>query len=120
MGWSFHWAASFGSDFNYDFGVSLTKEEWESGATDYNFRAVDFRPAEEIPALAEWASTVGTDFATYRREGAGGSAFTLEEGGVYHTYSADERGGGGLLGMDQWLPRTPHRRNQKRLRGRAR
>src|SRR5215831_9542392 len=37
MGWSFPWASSFGSDFNYEFHVTHTKEEWRSGAVDYNF-----------------------------------------------------------------------------------
>src|SRR6202035_3259237 len=41
MGWSFPWASSSGSDFNYDFGVAHTKEEWESGAVEYNFRVTD-------------------------------------------------------------------------------
>ena len=40
MGWSFPWASSFGSDFNYDFHVSHTEEEWQSGAVEYNFRTV--------------------------------------------------------------------------------
>jgi predicted dithiol-disulfide oxidoreductase (DUF899 family) len=112
MGWSFPWASSFDSDFNYDFEVSHTKERWQSGAVEYNFRAVDFRPAEESPALAEWASSVGTDFATYRREGPGVSAFALEDGVVYHTYSAYERGVDGLWGMYQWLDRAPLGRNE--------
>jgi predicted dithiol-disulfide oxidoreductase (DUF899 family) len=112
MGWSFPWASSFDSDFNYDFHVSHTGEEWQSGATEYNFRAMDFRPAEEIPALAELASTVGTDFATYRREGPGVSAFALEDGVVYHTYSAYERGVDGLWSMQQWLDRAPLGRNE--------
>src|SRR6266446_5759821 len=38
MGWSFPWASSFDSDFNYDFHVSHTDEEWRSGAVEYNFR----------------------------------------------------------------------------------
>jgi predicted dithiol-disulfide oxidoreductase (DUF899 family) len=38
MGWSFPWASSFGSDFNYDFDVSLTEEQERSGAFEYNFR----------------------------------------------------------------------------------
>src|SRR2546427_4973582 len=112
MGWSFPWASSFESDFNYDFHVSHTEEEWDSGAVEYNFREVDFRPAEESPVLAEWASTVGTDFATYRREGPGVSAFTLEDGVVYHSYSAYERGIDGLWGMYQWLDRAPLGRNE--------
>src|SRR5919107_5371583 len=39
MGWSFPWASSFGGDFNHDFHVTHTKEEWQSGAVDYNFRS---------------------------------------------------------------------------------
>jgi predicted dithiol-disulfide oxidoreductase (DUF899 family) len=112
MGWSFPWASSSESDFNHDFHVTHTKEEWQSGATEYNFRAVDFRPAEESPALAEWASMVGTDFATYRREGPGVSAFALEDGVVHHTYSAYERGVDGLWSMNQWLDRAPLGRNE--------
>jgi predicted dithiol-disulfide oxidoreductase (DUF899 family) len=112
MGWSFPWASSFESDFNYDFRVTHTKEEWDSGAVDYNFRTVDFRPAEEIPVLAEWASTVGTDFATYRREGPGLSAFVLEDGVVYHTYSSYERGVDVIWGMNQLLDRAPFGRNE--------
>src|SRR4030088_1743379 len=38
MGWSFPWASAFDSDFNHDFHVSHTKEEWESGVVEYNFR----------------------------------------------------------------------------------
>ena len=40
MGWSFPWASSFDSDFNYDFQASHTKEEWEPGAVEYNFRTL--------------------------------------------------------------------------------
>src|SRR5258706_5458330 len=46
MGWSFPWASSFGSDFNHDFQVAHTREEWQSGAVEYNFRERDFRPPE--------------------------------------------------------------------------
>ncbi len=112
MGWSFPWASSFEGDFNYDFHVTHTKEEWESGAVDYNFRTVDFRPAEQSPAAAEFASRTGTDFATYRREGPGMSAFVLEDGVVYHTYSTYERGVDALWGMYQWLDRAPLGRNE--------
>jgi predicted dithiol-disulfide oxidoreductase (DUF899 family) len=112
MGWSFPWASSFDSDFNYDLHVSHNEEEWQSGAVEYNYRTVDFRPAEESPVLAEWASTVGTDFATYRREGPGVSAFALKDGVVYHTYSAYERGFDGLWAMYQWLDRAPLGRNE--------
>jgi predicted dithiol-disulfide oxidoreductase (DUF899 family) len=115
MGWSFPWASSFDSDFNYDFHVSHTAEEWQSGAVDYNFRSVDLRPPEagELnPALAEIASSVGTDWPTYRREGPGVSAFALEDGVAYHTYSAYGRGVDGVWGMYQWLDRAPLGRNE--------
>jgi predicted dithiol-disulfide oxidoreductase (DUF899 family) len=113
MGWSFPWASSFESDFNYDFHVSHTNDEWQSGAVEYNFRTVDFRPWEESPELAEFFGTsVGTDFRTYRLEGPGMSAFALEDGVVYLTYSAYERGIDVLWGMYQWLDRAPLGRNE--------
>src|ERR1700681_3680230 len=43
MGWAFPWASSHGSDFNHDFQAAHTKEEWTSGAVEYNFREVDLR-----------------------------------------------------------------------------
>src|SRR5229473_3630973 len=82
MGWSFPWASSYGSDFNYDFHVSHTAQEWQAGAVDYNFRTMDFRqPAgQDNPFIATLTSAVGTDWETYRREGPGMSAFALEDG----------------------------------------
>jgi predicted dithiol-disulfide oxidoreductase (DUF899 family) len=115
MGWSFPWASSSDSDFNYDFHVTHTKEEWQSGAVEYNFRSMDVRPSEtgaEIPFLTQIASSVGTDWPTYRQQGPGMSAFVLEEGVVYHTYSTYERGLDGLWGMFQWLDRAPLGRNE--------
>jgi predicted dithiol-disulfide oxidoreductase (DUF899 family) len=117
MGWSFPWASSFDSDFNYDFHVAHTKEEWQSGAVEYNFRSVDFRLPEgqESPFITEITASVGTDWPTYRREGPGVSAFVLEDGVVYRTYSAYERGIDGLWGMYQWLDRAPLGRNETGL-----
>jgi predicted dithiol-disulfide oxidoreductase (DUF899 family) len=54
----------------------------------------------------------GTDVATYTRERPGMSAFALEDGVVYHTYSAYARGLDGLWGMYQWLDRAPKGRNE--------
>ena len=68
--------------------------------------------AELWPWLDEIASTVGADWGTYRREGPGMSAFALEDGAVYHTYSAYERGFDVLWGMYQWLDRAPRGRNE--------
>jgi predicted dithiol-disulfide oxidoreductase (DUF899 family) len=117
MGWSFPWASSFESDFNYDFGVAHTAAEWQSGAVDYNFRSMDVRPSAsgEDPMLIEIASSVGTDWPTYRQEGPGMSAFILDDGVVYHTYSTYERGLDILWGMYQWLDRAPLGRNETGL-----
>jgi len=112
MGWSFPWASSFEGDFNYDFNVSHTQQEWQSGAVDYNFGTADYRPAEQNPVLIEIASGAGTDPATYRKEGPGISAFALEGGVVYHTYSAYARGVDGIWGMYAWLDRAPLGRNE--------
>jgi predicted dithiol-disulfide oxidoreductase (DUF899 family) len=113
MGWSFPWASSFDSDFNYDFKVAHTTEQQQSGVVEYNFRATDVRSSEageEI--LAEIASGVGTDWPTFTREAPGVSAFALDDGVVYHTYSAYARGLDGLWGMYQWLDRAPLGRNE--------
>jgi predicted dithiol-disulfide oxidoreductase (DUF899 family) len=115
MGWSFPWACSFVSDFNHDFQVAHTEQEWNSGTVEYNFRSTDLRPqeGEESRARDEFAaSIVGTDWETFRQEGPGMSAFALEDGVVYHTYSAYARGLDGLWGMYQWLDRAPLGRNE--------
>ncbi|WP_155368584.1 DUF899 domain-containing protein [Catellatospora vulcania] len=115
MGWSFPWASSFGGDFNHDFHVTHTEEEWQSGAVDYNFRSMNVRPSasgEELPFLNQIASSVGTDWPTYRRQGPGMSAFVLDDGVVYHTYSTYERGVDAIWGMYQWLDRAPLGRNE--------
>ena len=115
MGWSFPWASSFDSDFNYDFHVTHTREEWQSGAVEYNFRTVDLRlpeTGEENPFVAAITSSVGTDWPTYRTEGPGMSAFALDDGVIYHTYSTYERGVDALWGMYPWLDRAPLGRNE--------
>ncbi len=115
MGWSFPWASSFGSDFNYDFDTSVTEEQQRSGVVEYNFRREDVKPRLEAGKegpLAEIAASTGTDWATYTREQPGMSAFALEDGVVYHTYSAYARGVDGLWGMYQWLDRAPLGRNE--------
>jgi predicted dithiol-disulfide oxidoreductase (DUF899 family) len=114
MGWSFPWASSYGSDFNFDFGVAHTKEEWEAGAAAYNFADQDLRPAPDAKGSMDAFSQaiVGTDWETYRREGPGMSAFVLQDGAVYHTYSTYSRGLDILWGMYQWLDRAPLGRNE--------
>ena len=115
MGWSFPWASSHESDFNYDFQAGYTEEQQQSGAGVYNFGTSDLAsPAEvgEEGPLAEWAAATGTDWRTYAREAPGMSAFVLDDGVVYHTYSAYARGLDALWGMYQWLDRAPRGRNE--------
>ena len=114
MDWSFPWASSFGSDFNYDFQVSFTKEQQQSRVVEHNFRAMDTRSdLVDSQTLAVY----GTDAATTTREAPGMSAFALEDGVVYHTYSAYTRGLDALWGMYQWLDRAPRGRNETLVRG---
>jgi predicted dithiol-disulfide oxidoreductase (DUF899 family) len=115
MGWTFPWASSFGGDFNYDFKVAMTPEQWDSGTGEYGFRTEDLRPGtdEQKTRLDEFAARMaGTDWATYRQEGPGISAFAMQDGDVYHTYSAYNRGVDGIWGMYQLLDRAPLGRNE--------
>jgi predicted dithiol-disulfide oxidoreductase (DUF899 family) len=115
MGWSFPWASSFGSDFNFDFNVSVTEEQQREGIVEYNYRPVDTKPVLEAgadSAVAQVAAMTGTDTAAFTRQAPGMSAFALEDGVVYHTYSAYARGLDGLWGMYQWLDRAPKGRNE--------
>ena len=125
MGWTFPWASSHGSDFNFDFNVSITEEQQREGGYEYNYRPGTARqpprgegPVAEIPSRSTpdgpttFAAMSGTDAATYTRERPGMSAFVLEDGVVYHTYSTYARGLDGLWGMYQWLDRAPKGRNE--------
>jgi predicted dithiol-disulfide oxidoreductase (DUF899 family) len=114
MGWTFPWASSSGSDFNADFSVGFTEQQQREGGIDYNYR-------NELPMVwspsagsgaALHATMCGTDVATYIRERPGVSTFVLEDGVVYHTYSAYARGIDALWGMYQWLDRAPRGRNE--------
>ena len=113
MGWSFPWASSLDSDFNVDFNVRFTEEQQRNGGIEYNYRreaAWQLRGGEG--PVVEIAAMTGTDAATYTRERPGMSAFALEDGVVYHTYSAYARGLDGLWGVYQWLDRAPKGRNE--------
>ena len=115
MGWTFPWASSFGSDFNFDFDASFTEEQQREGI-EYNYQREE--PAAEIPSRSTpdgptlFAAMSGTDVNTYTRERPGMSAFALEDDIVYHTYSTYARGLDGLWGMYQWLDRAPKGRNE--------
>jgi predicted dithiol-disulfide oxidoreductase (DUF899 family) len=113
MGWTFPWASSFGDDFNADFSVRFTEEQQREGRVDYNYRREGPWQARSADAPGEKiAAMSGVDAATYTRERPGMSAFVLEDGIVYHTYSTFSRGLDGLWGMYQWLDRAPKGRNE--------
>jgi predicted dithiol-disulfide oxidoreductase (DUF899 family) len=116
MGWTFPWASSSGSDFSFDFQTAHTAEQQRSGPVDYNFTTLDMRPSLDLspddPWVAQLAGPTGTDWATYRRESPGLSTFVLEDGVIYHAYSAYARGIDSLWGMYQWLDRAPLGRNE--------
>jgi predicted dithiol-disulfide oxidoreductase (DUF899 family) len=94
MGWRFPWVSSFGSDFNYDFGVSFSKEDLAKGSVFYNFTEIAAAQAnDELPGL---------------------SAFIKEGDDVYHTYSSYARGPEELIGTLMILDRAPKGRNEGR------
>ncbi|GLH78477.1 hypothetical protein SSBR45G_33860 [Bradyrhizobium sp. SSBR45G] len=114
MGWSFPWASSASSDFNFDFNVAITEEQQRQGGTEYNYRNSPPMTPSDVPAMvAEVAAGTGTDGATFMRDRPGMSAFILEDGIVYHTYSSYARGLDGLWGAYQWLDRAPKGRNEQ-------
>jgi predicted dithiol-disulfide oxidoreductase (DUF899 family) len=96
MGWSFPWASSGRSSFNFDFNVSFTADSVATGQSH------NFRPLEG------WQ----LDPSNLPFEGPGVSAFALADGATYHTYSAYSRGLDALWNMWQWLDRAPLGRNE--------
>jgi predicted dithiol-disulfide oxidoreductase (DUF899 family) len=93
MGWTFPWVSSFGNDFNFDYKVSSTEER---PMLEYNFREVPEEMRQNGPG-----------------ELPGMSTFVIEDGVVYHAYSAFARGLDAMWGMYQWLDRTPLGRNEQ-------
>jgi predicted dithiol-disulfide oxidoreductase (DUF899 family) len=118
MGWTFPWASSATSDFNRDFKVWFTEAQQRQGGVDYNYRRepdAAWREGKEGGGEAaedKIAAMCGTDAATFQRDMPGMSAFALDDGVVYHTYSAYARGLDVLWGSYQWLDRAPKGRNE--------
>jgi predicted dithiol-disulfide oxidoreductase (DUF899 family) len=115
MGWTFPWASSGGSDFNADFNIAFTEAQQREGDIEYNYRrepGFKDRPDQQGGESAAHAVMCGTDLATYQRDRPGLSAFVLEDGGVYHTYSTYARGLDALWGSYPWLDRAPKGRNE--------
>ena len=106
MGWSIPWVSSGESDFSSDYGFSSTKEqtaEW----------LVPMIESGLMPPIVEHnARSTGTDPVSYLSEGFGFSAFVLEDGVVYYTYSTTGRGVEFLMGYYPILDRAPNGRDE--------
>jgi predicted dithiol-disulfide oxidoreductase (DUF899 family) len=117
MGWTFPWASSHGGDFNLDFSASFTKEQQREGL-EYNFHReppLQWRAGQgggSDGPRAQFAAMCGIDAPTFGRDRPGMSAFVLEDGIVYHTYSTYARGVEGIWGAYPWLDRAPKGRNE--------
>ncbi|REJ82169.1 MAG: DUF899 domain-containing protein [Acidobacteria bacterium] len=94
MGWSFPWVSSLGTTFNYDYGVSVSDDDMEAGATSYNYREID--PGE-------------------LRERPGMSVFVRRGDDVFHTYSTYARGLDRLNAAYQVLDMVPRGRDENDL-----
>jgi len=92
MGWRFNWVSSFGSDFNFDYHVSFTKEQLAQETVEYNYGPTHF-PSEEAP---------------------GASVFYKDaDGQVFHTYSTYARGLDILVGTYNFLDMAPKGRDEQ-------
>ena len=94
MGWSFKWVSSFGNDFNFDYQVSMTKDEQGKGKVYYNYDFTEF-PSDERPGLSVF--------------------YKSGDGQIVHTYSAYARGLDILLPAYNFLDMTPKGRNEDAL-----
>jgi predicted dithiol-disulfide oxidoreductase (DUF899 family) len=117
MGWSFPWASSAGGDFNADFNVFFTDAQREAGTIEYNYRknsSISGAMKTKFPEpVKQFAAVCGTDAPTYVQDRPGMSAFIIEDGVIYHTYSAYARGVDGIWSMYPWLDRAPKGRNEQ-------
>jgi predicted dithiol-disulfide oxidoreductase (DUF899 family) len=91
MGWKAKWVSSYGTDFNYDFHVSFTKEELATGKIYYNYAMVE-DGFDELPGLSVF--------------------YKNEAGEVFHTYSSYARGNEEVIGAFIYLDITPKGRNE--------
>jgi predicted dithiol-disulfide oxidoreductase (DUF899 family) len=95
MGWRFPWYSSFGTDFNYDYQVSLHPEDQGKDKVYYNYEMVEF-PADERPGLSVF--------------------FKDADGEIFHTYSTYARGLDILVGAYNFLDMVPKGRDEDGLK----
>jgi predicted dithiol-disulfide oxidoreductase (DUF899 family) len=108
MGWTFPWYPSLGSDFNYDFQVSLDEE---ARPVEHNYRN-----KQEAEMVGKWVPEKGEYpglSVFYRGEGENEGEGAGEGKRVYHTYSTYARGLEMMLGTYKLLDVTPLGRQEK-------
>jgi predicted dithiol-disulfide oxidoreductase (DUF899 family) len=81
MGWKFPWVSTYESEFPFDFGLALNREQMAG------IEEIQEMIKEPPDWLQEWSQSVGTGLESGLAEGPGWIAFALEDGVVYHTYS---------------------------------
>ncbi len=97
MGWRFQWVSSFGSDFNFDYQVSATKEALAGGKTCYNYDEDSRFTGEERPGA--------------------GVFYKNPAGEIFHTYSTYGRGlGRVLIGAYNWIDLAPKGRDEANVK----
>ncbi len=101
MGWGFPWASSYGNDYNFDLEISRPEQETRQLL------------AGGVPPVAtRLAQECGTEPAAYLSETPVLSAYALENGTVYLTYSTTARGLEFMMGYYGFLDRVPLGRNE--------
>ena len=104
MGWKFSWASSYESDFNTDVGFSSSLEQTREAIEPM---------LDQLPAVAfRNAQVAGTDIYGYLTELFGFTAFSLEDGVIYQTYSTTGRGVEFLMPYYGILDRAPKGRDE--------
>ena len=95
MGWHFPWVSSQDSDFNYDYGVSFTKEQLDKSELPYNYTLITEKryQSEELPGLSVF--------------------YKDPSGAIFHTYSTYARGLDSIIGANHFLDLTPKGRNER-------
>jgi predicted dithiol-disulfide oxidoreductase (DUF899 family) len=94
MGWGFPWVSSYGSDFNFDFGVSFTPEEKARNEATYNYARGPYEH-DELPGIS-----------VFVKDGSGA---------VFHTYSTYRRGVEAMMGTYSLIDLTPKGRDEEEV-----
>ena len=117
MGWSFPWASSFDSDFNYDFQVVAHQGGVGVGSRRVQLPRSDLRPptGRRAPCSTNGASRSWNGLADVQARRARRERVRARGWRRVPHYSAYARGLDGLWGMYQWLDRAPLGRNETGL-----